>query len=293
MTAAEKRNTVVNFVKSREGKNQYTQDERRTQVSSGFSDCSSLVWAAYVKVNMSIGDYTGAQIENGSWVTKGGSYPDESVLLPGDLLFFSSSSNSGYPYNVGHVEMYVGSGQISGHGSGIGPTRKNMITYCGQRNANGAPYIGTKRYIPKDGSDTPSGIPGNPVVAAGQVHANNFCGAGIAVDGVWGPETKKAGIKVGQTAMNLDYNAGLEVDGIWGPASSAAIEGHYVKKGDVQYMVTALEILFMLKGYNPGGVESPGVFGDGLEKTVRQYRKDKGWADSGVAGAGTFKSLMY
>ena len=93
--------------------------------------------------------------------------------------------------------------------------------------------------------------------------------------------------------MNLDYNAGLEVDGVWGPASSTALGTHSVKKGGSVYMVTALEILLMLKGYNPGGVEFPGVFGDGLEAAVRKYNSDKGWEVNGVAGAGTFKSLMY
>lgn len=137
------------------------------------------------------------------------------------------------------------------------------------------------------------GFEGNPIVQAGQIHANNFCGAGIATDGIRGDATKKAGIKVTQTAMNLDYNAGLEVDGVWGPASSTALGTHSVKKGEVQYMVTALEILLMLKGYNPGGVEFPGVFGDGLEAAVRKYNSDKGWEVNGVAGAGTFKSLMY
>lgn len=290
MTAADKRNTVVNFVKSREGKNQYTQSSKRTQVSSGYSDCSSLVWAAYCKINMAIGDYTGAQIGRGTWVTKGGSYPDESKLLPGDLLFFASGSNNGRPYNVGHVEMYVGNGQISGHGSGTGPTRKNMVTYCKQRNSAGRPYIGAKRYIEKDSSDIPEIK--NHTIAAGQIHANNFCGANLAISGERDAETKKAGIMVLQTAMNLDYDAGLEVDGIAGPKTYAALDGHYVKRGETQHMVTALEILFMLRGIECGGVESPGVFGEGLEDAVKDYKTEKGWKVNGTAGTGTFKSLM-
>lgn len=290
MTAADKRNTVVNFVKSREGKNQYTQSSKRTQVSSGYSDCSSLVWAAYCKINMAIGDYTGAQIGRGTWVTKGGSYPDQSKLLPGDLLFFASGSNNGRPYNVGHVEMYVGNGQISGHGSGTGPTRKNMVDYCKQRNSAGRPYIGVKRYIAKDSSDS-TPVTGNNIIAAGQIHANNFCGSDLVIDGERGEQTKKAGIMVLQTAMNLDYNAGLEVDGVWGPKSDTALKGHYVKRGETQHMVTALEILFMLRGIECGGVESPGVFGEGLENAVNEFEGKKGWRVDGTAEYGTFISL--
>ena len=35
--------------------------------------------------------------------------------------------------------------------------------------------------------------------------------------------TKKAGIKVLQTALNRDYGAGLDVDGIWGTNTSDAL----------------------------------------------------------------------
>lgn len=132
----------------------------------------------------------------------------------------------------------------------------------------------------------------NTIVRDGQIHANNFCGAGIETDGIRGSETKKAGIMVLQHAMNLDYNAGLEVDGIWGTKSEAALGSHYVRKGETQYMVTALEILLMLKGYNPNGVENPGQFGSGLETCTKQYQKNSNLGVDGVAGHDTFKSLI-
>ena len=40
MTNKEKRAALVAKIKSREGKNQYTQSSKRDQVSSGYSDCS-------------------------------------------------------------------------------------------------------------------------------------------------------------------------------------------------------------------------------------------------------------
>ena len=42
MNATTLRKMVRDFVFSREGKNQYTQSDKRTQVDEGFSDCSSL-----------------------------------------------------------------------------------------------------------------------------------------------------------------------------------------------------------------------------------------------------------
>lgn len=134
--------------------------------------------------------------------------------------------------------------------------------------------------------------PGNQIIKDGQVHARNFAVPGLKSDGIPGPETNKAKIKVLQQAMNLDYRAGLSVDGIWGSRSEAALKGHTVRRGETQYMVTALEILLMLNGYNPNGLENPGTFGSRLEAAVRQFQKDHGLSVDGIAGYNTFKALI-
>lgn len=133
---------------------------------------------------------------------------------------------------------------------------------------------------------------GNPIVKDGQVHARNFAAPGLSADGIRGVNTKKAGIKVLQQAMNLDYRAGLAVDGIWGTKSERALGRHTVRRNERQYMVTALQILLMLKGYNPHGVEKPGIFGGGCEEAVRQYQSDHGLSVDGIAGYNTFKNLI-
>lgn len=145
---------------------------------------------------------------------------------------------------------------------------------------------------PAASASTPSESSGNTIVRDGQIHANNFSGAGIVTDGIRGSATKKAGIKVLQVALNHDYNAGLTVDGIEGPKTDAALGNHYVKYGETQYLVTAVEILLMLKGYNPGGVENPGQFGSGLKAAVTQYQRDHGLTADGVAGRNTILSLI-
>src|SRR5699024_780058 len=145
---------------------------------------------------------------------------------------------------------------------------------------------------PTSGTSTPSASAGNTIVRDGQIHANNFSGAGIETDGIRGANTKKAGIKVLQVALNHDYNAGLAVDGIRGAKTDAALGNHYVKYGETQYLVTAVEILLMLKGYNPGGVECPGQFGSGLKAAVTQYQRDHGLTADGVAGRNTILSLI-
>lgn len=145
MSYNEQRAALVAAVESREGKNQYTTGNRRDQVADGWSDCSSLVrWAHEEALGVYIGDNTEAQINSEKLTTVdmavSAGVPDEAALLPGDLLFFRGrdTGRKASQY-VGHVEMYVGNGQISGHGSGVGPTRKNMADYCRQRQASSSP----------------------------------------------------------------------------------------------------------------------------------------------------------
>ncbi len=145
--------------------------------------------------------------------------------------------------------------------------------------------------LPDTKPETPS-TSVNQIVKDGQIHARNFAASGLSADGIRGANTIKAGIKVLQQAMNLDYGAGLALDGKWGKKSESALGKHTVRRGERQYMVTALQILLMLKGYYPNGVENPGHFGAGCEKAVRQYQKDHGIGVDGVAGYKTFKSLI-
>ena len=150
------------------------------------------------------------------------------------------------------------------------------------------------------GTDTDSGSNGNAsssqtskdIIALGQQHANNFVQAGLTPDGVRGENTRRAGVKVLQHALNCDYNSDLTVDGMWGAKSRKTLGNHCVKRGEKQFMVTALEILLMLKGYDSKGVECPGVFGGGLEKAVKRYQADSGLTVDGKAGSATFLSLI-
>lgn len=144
----------------------------------------------------------------------------------------------------------------------------------------------------KTSNSKPSTSSGSELVKAGQIHANNFCGAGLVVDGIRGTNTKRAGIMAIQHAMNLDYNAGLKVDGAWGSKSEAALGNHFVKKGETQYLVTAVEINLYLNNYNPNGVESPGKAGSGFDAAVRQFQKDHGLTADGIAGYNTIKRLI-
>lgn len=133
---------------------------------------------------------------------------------------------------------------------------------------------------------------GNELIKAVQQHSINFTSHAIAVDGIKGKDTLANIRRCVQHAINLDYKKSITVDGYFQTKSKSAFGNHYVKRGETQYMVTALEIALMCHGYNPNGVECPGKFGSGLEACVKQYQADHGLTVDGKAGKNTFFSLM-
>lgn len=119
-------------------------------------------------------------------------------------------------------------------------------------------------------------ISGNSLIKKGQEEAIKFTGVKIATDGIAGSDTNKMKARVLQKAMNKDYNAQLVCDGVFGTASKKTLGSHYVKKGEKQYMVTAAEILMLLNGIDPNGVEYPGTYGAGLVLAAKAKFKDDG-----------------
>lgn len=162
-TASEKRAKAVQYMTDREKKNSYTQNyPKRTyffgypdnkpgnKTQKGYSDCSAAAMKAIkAAAGISIGANTTEQINNrkkGKIVDETtGYYPDESKLLPGDCLYFKG--NTSHPLDVGHVEVYIGNGRCVGHGSGTGPTIKNLKTYCKGRATSKRRYFMAIRWI--------------------------------------------------------------------------------------------------------------------------------------------------
>ena len=95
-----------------------------------------------------------------------------------------------------------------------------------------------------------------------------------------------------QRALNLDYKSGLAVDGVFGSASKKALGNHYVKRGETQYLVTFVEIGLMALGYYNSSVESPGVFGGGLETAVKNFQKANGLVCDGICGRNSISKIL-
>lgn len=227
-----------------------------------YSDCSSSICKTAEKVGVpDVGSLNTAGMHK-NWkkvtdvVIKNGIIQNPEVLKVGDALMFKGSDPS-RPLQIGHTEM--------------------VYEINGKTAASATPAATSSK---------------KNIIKAGQMHANNFTGAGLVVDGIRGTLTKKAGIMAVQTALNLDFKAGLVVDGEWGPKSDAALKKRSVRLGNTRYLVTAVEILLMLKGYNPNGVECPGQFGSGCAAATGRYQTDHSLKADKIAGYNTIKSLI-
>lgn len=125
-------------------------------------------------------------------------------------------------------------------------------------------------------------------IATIQSTLNTRYGLSIAVDNLFGTETKKALIKALQTELNTQYGKGLVVDGIFGTNTyNACVNVRQGARGNITYILQA--ILFC-KGYNTNGVD--GIFESGTASAVKQFQKDHGLSVDRIAGKNTFKALF-
>lgn len=136
----------------------------------------------------------------------------------------------------------------------------------------------------------PSTTPKNDLVALGQQHTINYTGHNITVDGINGRNTKANIVRCFQVAMNHDYGSRLKVDGACGKNTINALGKHYVKYGETQEMVRAVQVALYCYGFNPGKTDA--IFGDNTKLAVLQFQRAKGLTADGIAGKNTIKALM-
>lgn len=87
---------------------------RLSPETSGYTDCSGLVWYDYhIVTGIPIGTWTGEQIMNGVMIEKGSGQLPIAEMKPGDLVFINWNA---YNPTYDHVEMYMGNNELWGHG---------------------------------------------------------------------------------------------------------------------------------------------------------------------------------
>lgn len=139
-------------------------------------------------------------------------------------------------------------------------------------------------------SPTPpsQGNGGNDDVRNVQRWLNQSYGVGIAEDGIYGKNTKRALTIALQTELNRQFGAGLAVDGIFGKNTKAACVN--VKRSARGNLTKTLQGILICLGYNTNGFD--GIFGGGTESAVRSFQSRSGISSDGVAGKNTWEKLL-
>ena len=121
-----------------------------------------------------------------------------------------------------------------------------------------------------------------------QTWLNASYAAGLTVDGLWGPKTKRGAIRALQTELNAQFGAGLSVDGIWGPRTKAACVN--VRQGARGNLTRIIQGRLYCMGYDPNGFD--GSFGSGCKAAVERYQRNKGLSADGIVGRNTWAALL-
>ena len=90
-----------------------------------------------------------------------------------------------------------------------------------------------------------------------------------------------------QTVLNAQYGAGLVVDGLYGPKTEAAIRT--LKVGSRGDHVIWLQKALVNRGHK---IDTDGIFGEKTKQAVIAYQKSRGLTADGLAGKGTHKAII-
>ena len=117
---------------------------------------------------------------------------------------------------------------------------------------------------------------------------NSGYGTGLTVDGLWGPDTRKAATAALQTELNAQFSKGLTVDGIWGSKTKSACVN--VKQGASGNLTRIIQGVLYCRGYDPKGFD--GIFGTGCAAAVKAFQTNQGLSADSVVGKNTWAVLM-
>lgn len=120
-----------------------------------------------------------------------------------------------------------------------------------------------------------------------QQYLNAKINAGLAVDGSYGPLTKKALIKYWQKTVG-----GLDVDGIFGTKSQAKASKNNLSKGAKGELVKIMQMALICKGYSLASYGADGSFGNYTKAVLEEFQKANGLTVDGICGKNTWKALF-
>lgn len=145
-----------------------------------------------------------------------------------------------------------------------------------------ANFESSNEIIPQPQENIPKGN-----VAEIQANLNDRYGLNIAVDNIYGNETKKALVKGLQTELNKQFEGNLVVDGIFGTNTyNACINVRKGAEGNITYLIQAMLVCHSFD------VDADGIFGPATESAVRDFQSRNGLSQDGIVGKNTFNKLF-
>ena len=136
--------------------------------------------------------------------------------------------------------------------------------------------------IPQPQENAPKGN-----VARIQSTLNERYGLNIAVDNLYGIETRKALVKGLQIELNKQFGSKLAVDGIFGTNTyNACINVRRGAEGNITYLIQSM---LVCHSFN---INADGIFGSATENAVREFQKRNELSQDGIVGKNTFNKLF-
>ena len=119
---------------------------------------------------------------------------------------------------------------------------------------------------------------------------NDYCDAGLEVDGIFGPKSKNGIVRALQHCHNIDFGKDLVEDGIWGPKTSNAcqyVSSSHNKNSNLAFIA---QCLLYINGYDPKGLDS--IFGNNSTKAAKLFQSEHNLESDGAVGKLTFVKLV-
>jgi len=121
-----------------------------------------------------------------------------------------------------------------------------------------------------------------------QRRMNALYNTGLAVDGIFGPLTRRALIRGFQTEINRETGARIAVDGVWGPITQA--NSLLLRQGSRGNGVFILQGILYCRRFTQVGFD--GMFGPITASEVRRFQGANDLVADGIAGPLTFGRLF-
>ena len=131
-------------------------------------------------------------------------------------------------------------------------------------------------------------ISGN--VANFQNWLNKTYGYNLAIDNIFGQDSKKHSIMALQTEFNKQLGSRLSIDGIFGSATKGACP--VLKSGMSGNITKLVQFMLIAKGYSVGSYGADGIYGNATINAIKSFQSNNGLVVDGLCGRNTFDKLF-